>query len=310
MRIARSPDELQVAYPSELTLTVGNFDGLHLGHAAVIAEMVSSARARGSAATVVTFDPHPSSVVDPAREPALLSPTNEKLDLLAGVGVDVTLIVDFTAAVAGEDAATFLSWLGVGRGSHLILGYDFHMGRDRQCGLARLSDMGSELGYGLDVVPPVLYGDRPISSSRIRASLKEGAVEDAAAMLGRRYALEGRVVAGASVGGRLGYPTANLDVNTEKLLPGDGVYFATAESLGGLPGLLYVGRRPTFGAKARSVEMHVLDFGADLYGSDLTVAVHSYVRTDRRFASSEELRRQMDRDLSVARELAAEFRGT
>ncbi|MBN2564899.1 MAG: riboflavin biosynthesis protein RibF [Candidatus Eisenbacteria bacterium] len=304
MRIARTPGELATGGPADLTLTVGNFDGLHLGHQAVVAEMQAGARGRGSVSTVVTFDPHPAAVVHPGSAPCLLTPTEEKLALLAETGVDVTLVVEFTADVAGMDAVGFLDQLGVGPGSHLVLGYDFHMGKDRACGPARLYEMGSVLGYGLDIVPPVLHAGVPVSSSRIRQSVEAGEMEEAGSMLGRPYAIVGQVVSGASLGGQLGFPTANLDTAPGKLLPADGVYFATVETLGGTPGLLYVGSRPTFGDSRRAVEVHVIDFSGDLYGAVMTAAVHRRIRSDRRFGSADELRRQMDRDLAVARAIA------
>lgn len=238
MKVARTPTELAVVSSEQLTMTLGNFDGLHLGHQAVIAELVGSARARGGTCVAVTFDPHPLAVVHPERSPRLLTPLDERLDALAGTGIDATLVIDFTPEIAAEDASTFLRWLGVVRGAHLVLGYDFQMGRERACDLSTLSAMGAEFGYGLDVVPPVEHEGLPISSSRIRESVARGDVQDAAAMLGRPYSLAGTVVHGSGVGRELGSPTANLGVPAEKLLPCDGVYFVTIESMGGRPGLL------------------------------------------------------------------------
>jgi riboflavin kinase/FMN adenylyltransferase len=304
MRIAKAPAELPSREPGDLTMTLGNFDGLHRGHRAVMAETIASSRGRGSLSTAVTFDPHPAGVVDPALAPLLLTPTDEKVALLSETGIDVTLVVDFTREVAGRTAREFLQWLGVGNGSHLVLGYDFHMGKNRECGLAGLSEIGSELGYGLDIVPPVIHAGSPISSSRVRHCIEAGDVEEAGVMLGRPYFLHGTVVAGEAMGGQLGYPTANLATPARKLLPADGVYFATVESLRGAPALLYVGSRPTFERGTRAAEVHVMDFEGDLYGSELAVAVRRRLRGDRRFRSAEELSHQMDRDLAAARKVA------
>ena len=304
MRVVRTAEELRTARPEDRVLTLGNFDGVHLGHRAVVAELESSSRAKGVPAVAVTFEPHPLSVVAPERAPGLLSPLDEKLELLEGTGLDAALVVDFTPAIAEENARTFLAWLGVGRGTHMVLGYDFQMGRDRSCDLSSLSAMGAELGYGLDVVPPVEHDGRPISSSRVRACIAAGDVEDAAVMLGRAYSVSGRVVHGSGIGRRLGSPTANLEVARDKLLPDDGVYFATVETLGGAPGLLYVGSRPTFGDGARVAEVHVLDFEGDLYGQPLTGAVHRRLRGDMTFESEDALRDQIGRDLVRAHDLA------
>jgi len=304
MRVARTPTELAADRADQLTFTLGNFDGLHLGHQAVIAELVGSTRVRGGTSVAVTFDPHPLSVIHPDRAPRLLTPLAEKLDAMADTGIDVALMIDFTPELASEDAATFLSWLGVARGSHLVLGYDFQMGRGRACDLSALSAMGAELGYGLDVVPPVEHEGLPISSTRIRESVERGDIQDAAAMLGRPYSVGGTVVEGSGVGRGLGSPTANLLVPAEKLLPGDGVYFVTVESLGGRPGVMYVGTRPTLDAGARVAEVHVLDFEGDLYGQELRVGLRRRLRGDSRFGSRQELKQSIKDDLERAREVA------
>ena len=304
MRVARTPTDLAAESAEQLTFTLGNFDGLHLGHRAVIAELVGSSRARGGTSVVVTFDPHPLSVIHPDHAPRLLTPVAEKLDAMADTGVDVVLVIDFTSELASEEARTFLSWLGVVRGSHLVLGYDFQMGRGRACGLAALSGMGAELGYGLDVVAAVEHNGLAISSSRIRESVGRGDVQDAAAMLGRPYSVAGSVVEGSGVGRGMGSPTANLLLPAEKLLPGDGVYFVTTESLGGRPGLMYVGTRPTLEGGPRVAEVHVLDFEGDLYGQELCVGLRRRLRGESRFGTREELREQIQEDVKRARALA------
>jgi len=304
MEVARTPGELAAESAELISFTLGNFDGLHLGHRAVLAEVVRSSRARGGTSVAVTFDPHPLRVVHPGRAPGLLTPTPEKLEEMRGTGVDVALVVDFTVQTASEDAVTFLSWLGVTRGTHLVLGYDFQMGRDRACNLSKLSELGAELGYGLDVVPPVEHQGFPISSSRVRESLMAGDVEDAAVMLGRPYRLSGTVVAGESLGRELGAPTANLDLPAEKLLPADGVYFGRVENLGGSPALLYVGSRPTVGGAARVAEVHILDFEGRLYGRRLDVVALRRLRGDISFGGLEELERSIREDVERARAIA------
>lgn len=305
MIVARSPEELTGTLDERVSLTVGNFDGFHMGHQAVLAELVASSALRGGASLAVTFDPHPLLVVAPERAPSLLTPLDEKLSLLETSGVNGVLVVDFTREIADEDAATFLEWVGIRRGTHLVLGYDFQMGRGRSCDLASLSEIGAQLGYGLDVVAPVEYEGLPISSSRIRSLIAEGDVESAGAMLGRPYSLSGEVVAGRGAGRELGSPTANLDVPSGKLLPADGVYFVAVGGAAEGPGLLYVGGRPTFGNKGRAVEVYVLDFAGDLYGARVETSVLRRMRGDVRFDGPEALSRQIGEDVERARRLAA-----
>jgi riboflavin kinase/FMN adenylyltransferase len=306
MRVVRSPDEMEGVDPEQLTLTVGNFDGFHLGHQAVLAELLASAAPRGGFALAVTFEPHPVAMVRPERAPALLTTLDEKTALMSATGLAALLVVDFTRELMGTSAADFLTWLGVGRGSHMVLGYDFHMGRDRACDVGALSALGARLGYGLDVVPPVEFQGAPISSSRIRDRLAAGDVVAAADMLGRPYALSGRVVAGDGVGADLGAATANLALKEGKLLPADGVYFVTIPALAGRPGVLYVGTRPTFGEGPRRAEVHVLDLEGDLRGGELAVEVRRRLRGDRKFADPARLREQIRADLEAARAAALE----
>ena len=304
MRVARSPQELEVAGPEQLSVTVGNFDGVHVGHLAVLTELRLSAESRGGVSVVVTFDPHPVAVVSSGGAPPLLTPTDEKEELVSQAGVSALLVVDFTREVAAMGAREFLSWVGVGSGTHLVLGYDFRMGRGRSGDLGRLSEIGAELGYGLDVVPAVEFEGRPVSSSRIRAALAAGDVRGANAMLGRPYSLTGKVIAGEGTGRVLDTPTANLELPPGKLFPSDGVYLVAVESLGGRPGLLYVGSRPTFGGEGRRAEVHVLDIEGSLYGSMMSVGLVERLREERKFASEEELARQLKEDVLRARDLA------
>jgi riboflavin kinase/FMN adenylyltransferase len=301
MRIVRSPEESGVVKPGDLFVSIGNFDGFHLGHQAVISELLKAGGAGGGTPVAVTFEPHPGEVVGTGTAPGLLSPGEERTELLAATGLSELLVVAFTRETAGRDARDFLSWIGVGPGSHLVLGYDFHMGRGRTGDLERLSMLGVEIGFGLDVVPPVSWKSKPVSSTRIRESVLSGDVADAGAMLGRPYRLAGEVVAGEGMGRSMGSPTANLELPQRKLLPGDGVYIVSAVSLQGRPGLLYVGSRPSLGGGPRRAEVHLLDHHEDLYGRQLEVDVHEFLREDRTFASREALSRQIERDVDRLR---------
>ncbi len=303
-RQVSSIHELAIGSPAGLAVTVGNFDGVHLGHQAVLAELVrvaSESRRRG---VVVTFDPHPLAVVAPDRTPGLLTPLGERLKFIEAAGVEAALVIAFTAELAASDGGRFFRDIGVGAGSHVILGYDFHMGRDRSSGLEAVGDLGRSVGFDLDVVPPVLFENEAVSSSRIRSAVAQGDMRAARDMLGRPYVVRGAVVRGDGIGGRImGTPTANIKTPAMKLLPGDGVYYV--EDLeGGRPGVLYAGRRPTFGHGERRVEVHLLDVEIDLYGTELGVEVLERIRGDRRFESAPELGAQIAEDVAEARLMA------
>ncbi len=304
-RKALSIEELSLGSPAELAVTVGNFDGVHRGHEAVLEELVRIVEMSGRRGVAVTFDPHPLCVVAPGSAPRLLAPLDERLELIAAAGVENVLVMPFTAELAGNEADTFLRSIGVGQGSHVVLGYDFHMGRDRSSGIESLGELGRLVGFDLDVVPAVLFEGEAISSSRIRAAISRGDVEEAGGMLGRPYPIRGAVVRGDGVGGTiLGAPTANIETHALKLLPADGVYYVE-DGASHRPGVLYIGRRPTFGSGERRVEVHLLDVEADLYGLELAVSVLRRIRGDREFADAAGLRAQISRDIAAARVLAA-----
>ncbi len=300
MRILSSFTELHEALSGTFSATVGNFDGFHRGHAAVVSELLAVARARGVPAVGVTFDPHPLAVLGLPERPFVLTTVEERAGLMAEAGLDALLVLQFDRVLAATSAGDFLSALGRGRLTHLVLGYDFRMGRDRGCDVSGIAAIASEAGCGLDVVPPVIHGAEPVSSSRIRDALWGGDAGDASAMLGRPYRLRGRVVQGAGIGTRLGYPTANLELPPEKLVPSDGVYRASVVGDDGAPGLLYIGSRPTFGEGVRRVELHVPGGRGAAYGAELAVDVVEFIRPDRAFASAADLQAQILLDLRAA----------
>lgn len=300
MRVLSSFRELHDSLAGAFSATVGNFDGFHRGHAAVVSELVTDARSRGVPAVAVTFEPHPLAVVGRPERPFVLTPAAEKARLMRGTGLDALLVLRFDRGMAATSARDFLSGLGGGRLSHLVLGYDFRMGRDRACDLRGLAAIASETGCALDIVAPVRHGADPISSSRVREALWSGRAGDAAEMLGRPYRLRGRVSPGAGLGTRLGYPTANMTPVPEKLVPSDGVYRATVVEGGTGTGLLYVGARPTFGESERRVELHVPGWQGAPYGAEIAVDVLAFIRPDKAFANAVELREQIRRDFEAA----------
>ncbi|MFZ1946285.1 MAG: riboflavin biosynthesis protein RibF [bacterium] len=278
-------------------VTVGVFDGVHLGHKRILEEVVLLARGLRARSVVVTFDPHPVAVLNPGEAPAMLTTVRERLDLIAAEGISETLVMRFGAKLAARDAEWFvrhvlLGRLGMGR---LVIGYDFRFGRGREGGARGLETLGEAMGFGVDIVPPVKLGGHPVSSTRARTALARGDVRSAAAMLGRPYQVSGRVVRGEGRGRRLGFPTANLQPgDIGKMVPGDGVYAAEAGSRGRLrPALVYVGARPTYGVGARGIEVHILDAGVNLYGESLRVRFIDRLRGEKTFASEAALRRAM-----------------
>jgi len=308
VRVVRDPEALRRIDADRLTVTVGNFDGVHRGHRAVLAELRQRAASRGTPAVVVTFEPHPLDVILARERQPLLSPGEERTELIAGEGADLLLVIDFTTRIARLSAEAFLRLISVGDGAHLVLGYDFHMGAGRTGDINRLGALGRAIGFGLDVVPPVRFEGRPISSSRIREELAAGDVIPAAEMLGRSYLLRGEIVPGAGKGRELGFPTLNLKLPERKLLPSDGVYLAAVSSTEGpeRAGLLYVGRRPTLpDSDERRAEVH-LPGGPPERTDVVSTGVLNRIRGDRAFSSKDELSEAIAGDVRTARRMLAE----
>jgi riboflavin kinase/FMN adenylyltransferase len=306
MRLFHGTDNAEIARPTVLTL--GVFDGLHLGHQLIVRTVVERARACGAVPTVVTFDPHPRAVLHPESAPPLLQTFDQKIEALGVLGVEQTIVVRFTPEFARVRAAEFLRDVVQERlqAREVYLGRGFAFGHDREGNIDLLREVSRRLGFRADEVPEVRLRGHRISSSRIRALLAEGRVNLARRMLGRPYGVEGRVVRGASRGAGLGFPTANLHPQN-RVIPRTGVY-VTATLLEGLwrRSVTNVGVRPTFERDAEpSVETYVLDWQGDLYGDVVRVRFLSRLRAEKKFDSVEELKRQIDMDVSRAREFFA-----
>ncbi|NPV06629.1 MAG: bifunctional riboflavin kinase/FAD synthetase [Anaerolineae bacterium] len=283
-------------------LTIGVFDGLHVGHQALIGETVASARGQGLLAACLTFFPSPD-VVLRGQEPRYLLPLTERVELMSALGLDLIIVTKFGPEMAAMGAAEFMQRLGYSfRPRQVWVGEDFALGRQREGNLEALATIGRELGYELCVVPRCRVGDEVVSSTLVRRYLAEGRVARVAELLGRAYTVSGPVVPGAGRGRSLGYPTANVAVDQHKLLPADGVYCARLEWNGrSAPAVVNIGVRPTFEGSARTVEAHALDFGGDLYGERLTVAFLERLRGETRFPGAHELVAQLARDVEEAR---------
>lgn len=286
-------------------VTVGTFDGVHRGHWAVLSEIGERARTTGRRAVLVTFHPHPLRIVSPERAPALLTTPREKKEILAESRLDWAVFLQFTPVLSRYSPRRFVEEILVGRlgVEELVIGYDHGFGRGRSGDPEVLREIGTELGFEVDVVPPVQTGDRAISSSGIRRSVSEGRLEQAAEDLGRPYSLRGVVVRGEGRGKGLGFPTANLRIESpEKLLPSEGIYAVRgALRRGTFPGALHLGPRPTFQGSPPSIELHLLDFDGDLYGEEVRVDFVKRLRKVRPFDSPEALVRQMRDDVAEAR---------
>jgi riboflavin kinase/FMN adenylyltransferase len=291
-------------------VTIGAYDGVHLGHRTVLADLRRRAADAGLATVVVTFDRHPASVLRPEQAPKLLCDLDQKLELLAEAGVDRTVVVHFDEARASETAEAFvLGTLVDALAARLVVvGEDFHFGHGRKGNVELLADMGRTYGFTVDGVH--LARDTPsgppISSTRIRGLVADGAVEEAARLLGRPHRVRGVVGAGDGRGGsELGFPTSNLTVAAELALPGLGIYACWYERPSGERhrAAVSVGRRPTFygGDGALLVEAHLLDFSGNLYGEHARLSFVRRLRDELAFSSVDDLVAQMHRDVAGAR---------
>lgn len=289
--------------------TVGTFDGLHRGHVALLGELRAAASRRAAPSVVVTFDPHPLQVLRPAEAPRLLTTRAEKLELLAQVGVDQAVLVAFDRELAGWPPERFVREILVDRLGvrHLVIGYDHGFGRGRSGDAETLRAIGAAAGFSVDVVEPVVDEGAPLSSSRIRQALAGGDVEAAAHGLGRPYALRGTVARGDGRGRELGFPTANLVLpDPAKLLPLEGIYAVRADYDGSLrDAVLHLGPRPTYASAAPTIEVHILDFAADLYDRSLEIRFCGRLRAIERFTSEAALAAAIEADCAAARRVLA-----
>jgi riboflavin kinase/FMN adenylyltransferase len=294
-------------------VTIGAYDGVHLGHRALLHDLRERAAAAGLSAVVVTFDRHPAYVVRPESAPKQLTGLEQKLELLEAAGVDRTLVVPFDEERANETAEDFVKEVLVDQlGARLVVvGEDFHFGHGRKGNVALLRELGERYGYEVVGVGLTGEGSEPVSSTRIRALLADGEVEEAARLLGRPHEVRGEVVRGDGRGGpELGFPTANVAVADDIALPADGMYagYFTGRDATARPAAIYVGRRPTFyepGSAPVLVEAYLLHFDGDLYGQPARVAFVGRVRGDARFESAEALIEQMHLDVAEAERMLA-----
>ena len=292
-----------------VVVTVGTFDGVHRGHWSILEEIGTRAAAREGRSVLVTFDPHPLSIVLPEAAPRLLTTTNEKKAVLASSQLDYVVFLTFTSVLREYSPRRFVTEIligGLGM-SELVIGCDHGFGRGRSGDVNMLRAIGAELGFGVDVVETVHAGPTAISSSSIRRALGEGRLADANRGLGRPYSLTGTVVAGDGRGRELGFPTANLRIQgTDKLMPAEGIYacYATVPT-GRAMGALHIGSRPTFPGAGPAVEVHLLDFDGELYGYETRLELIERLRPVAAFDSATELAEQVRVDVARVRQVLA-----
>ncbi len=287
-------------------VTVGNFDGVHRGHAALVAELRQQAEAVGGPAVAVTFDPHPIALLAPERLQPLLTTPADRAELLQSAGADHVLILRTTPDLLHLEAREFLDGL-LGerlRVRAVVEGFNFRFGRGRVGSTELLAEWCRERDIGLTVVPPFTLDGAVVSSSRVRAALESGDVAAAAELLGRPYRLRGVVGTGQRRGRTLGFPTANLE-RPATLVPGDGVYAVRAVLVDGgvWPGAANVGPNPTFGEQARKLEVHLIGYAGDLYGRPMAVEFVARLRDTRPFAGPADLVAQLRADVERARQI-------
>jgi riboflavin kinase/FMN adenylyltransferase len=283
---------------------------VHLGHQDVLRALVERARSLGVASVLLTFEPHPLEVVNPAAAPLLLSVGDEKLEVLAESGVDYVVIMPFTPALAAFEPSQFVDEVLLGRlrMHDLLIGHDHGLGRNRAGDVATLRELGQRRGFDVNVVPAVTaVGGQPISSTAIRRAIAGGDLVRAAASLGRHYSAGGRVTQGEQRGRLLGFPTINVPLTSpRKLLPPQGVYAVRVQTPEGpFGGMMNLGPRPTFGDTTVAIEAHLFDADVDLYGARVRVDFIQRLRDTVRFPDMEALRRQLERDAASARTVLA-----
>ena len=287
-------------------ITVGTFDGVHLGHRDILRRLDERAAAAGLPRLLITFRPHPLEVVNATAAPLLLTPGEEQLEALVESGPLLVAVLPFTPALAAYSAEQFVTELLLDRYRvrELVVGYDHGLGRGREGDVALLRELGGRHGFRVEVVPPTHDASgTPISSSSIRTSIAHGDLDHARRSLGRPYCFRGTVTRGSARGRELGYPTLNIELlSSRKLLPPHGVYAVRAQTRrGSLGGMMNLGGRPTFGELERHVEVHLFEASGDWYGESISVDVIHRLRDTTRFSSIDALIAQLARDADAAR---------
>jgi riboflavin kinase/FMN adenylyltransferase len=306
MKIIHAANELK-AEGKKVCLAIGFFDGVHLGHQQIIRQTISDARQHDAVAVVLTFDKHPNSIVAPDKVPPLIYSLPQKLCAIESLGADALLLIHFDKKFSEHTGEEFIRGLtrDFGKVHSICVGADFVFGHKRSGNVELLKKLGSEIGFQVHGLAAVSLDGEVVSSTRIRETIRAGNFDAASQMLGRTYAISGRVVEGDKLGHKLGFPTANLDA-TNLILPPNGVYSGCTKLKGQFYRVaLNIGLRPTVASAKPQlrVEAHLLDFDGNLYGEDLEVEIGEKLRDERKFNSPNELREQISKDVSEVRKL-------
>ena len=290
--------------------TIGNFDGHHRGHRALLETVVQTARNAHGTALVLTFDPHPVRVLAPQVDLRFLTSPEEKLSHFEAAGIDEVVFLEFTPALAGMSPEAFVEDILCRRLriAEIFVGEHFAFGKGRAGRIADLVGFGAKFGFTVHAVQPVTWEGGVVSSTRIRQLIQAGRLVEAASLLGRAYAITGTVIPGRQQGQSLGWPTANIRIPPDRVIPPDGVYAAQAICEGATyDAIAYIGTRPTFGPGERLIEVNLLNQQRDLYSKDVSVEFIERLRGDHTFASAEELSAQISRDVEQARQSLRRF---
>ncbi len=289
----------RLAPDKDMLLTIGVFDGVHLGHKCLISQLVAQAKQQDLLSGVVTFRQHPQEVLQPQTKLPFLTDLVERSDLLRNEGVEVIIPLSFTVELARLTARQFLSLLKKYlRMRGLVIGLDFALGRNREGNADTLHALGQEMNFSVTVVPAVIIDGEVVSSTAIRKALANGDMKKVRSLTGRSFNLHGRVVSGAGRGVALGFPTANLNITPEQALPADGVYACWAYIDGqAYQSMTNIGQNPTFGDRKRAVEVYVADYHGDLYGRELKLDIMERLRDEKKFDTVAELKEQMAEDV-------------
>jgi riboflavin kinase/FMN adenylyltransferase len=286
--------------------TIGNFDGVHLGHQKLIARVRDRARILNIPSVVITFDPHPLRVLVDKKTPPFITLAEQKLELISKLGVDYVLCLKFTKELAALKPEDFVyKYLVQGlKVKELIIGYDYAFGKGRKGNYELLKKLGEKFGFIVEQLPPVMVDGAVVSSTRIRDLVQAGQVWEARKLLGRFYRVQGRVISGQKRGGPLlGFPTANICLKDE-LFPKTGVYAVWVEVLGQIkPGVANIGYNPTFGNDYLSVEAHILDFKQNIYNQDIKVHFVQRLRSEKKFSGLDALKKQIRADIELGRKI-------
>jgi len=296
-------DELAKLKPEKETLlTVGVFDGVHLGHQRLLTNLREQAQRRSWLSGIVTFKSHPQTVLSPGSKLPWLNDLEDKISLLRGLGIDIIVALSFTVELVQLSAREFVrllkDYLKMGG---LVIGPDFALGRNREGDASQLRLLGQETGFSVEIVPPVIVDGEVVSSTGIRRALAQGDMQRVEKLIGRHFSLSGQVVPGDRRGRVLGFPTANLEVAPEQALPSDGVYVTIAYvNHEALPSVTNIGTRPTFGSGKRVVETYVLNYEGQSYGQKLRIDLIERLRDEKRFHTAKELKAQIEQDVEQA----------